>query len=132
MQFEWTSELETGCPRIDGQHKQLIATLEEFQSACKRGVQGVELKEILDFLVGYTITHFADEEEFQLKYNYPDYERHKLLHDDFKVVASKLAERLMKEGASVDIVVEIHFTIGKWLVCHIKEEDRKIALHASA
>jgi len=121
MQFEWTSELETGNPRIDDQHKQLIATLEEFQSACKRGVQGSELKEIMDFLVGYTINHFADQEKFQLQYNYPDYERHKLLHNDFKVVVSELAERLMREGASVDIVVEIHFTIGKWLVCHIKE-----------
>jgi len=132
MHFEWTGELETGCPNIDGQHKQLIASLEEFQSACKRGVQDFELKKILDFLVNYTIKHFADEEAFQVRHNYPDYERHKLLHDNFKIVASELAERLMREGASADMVVEIHFTIGKWLVCHIKDEDRKIALHARA
>ena len=130
MQYEWSSELESGCPSIDSQHKQLFASLQELLSACQRGEQASELKKTLDFLVDYSIKHFADEEEFQIKHNYPDYERHKRLHDDFKAVASDLVARVTEEGASPKLVAEAHFTVGKWLVSHIKGEDLKIALHA--
>jgi hemerythrin len=130
MQYEWSGDLETGYPGIDEQHKQLVMALNDLLSACGHGGHRAELKKTLDFLVAYTIKHFTDEEAFQLQHNYPDYERHKLLHDNFKVVASELAERLMQEGATIALIAEVHSTIGDWLVNHIKGEDLRIALHA--
>ena len=130
MPFEWTSDLETGYPSIDEQHKQLFASLNDLLSACRHGGHRAELKKTLDFLVAYTLQHFADEEEFQRTHNYPDYERHKLLHDNFKLVAADLAERLIREGPTVALVAEAHSTVGDWLVSHIKGEDLMFALHA--
>jgi hemerythrin len=130
MQYEWSSELEIGCPNIDDQHKQLIVALNDLLAACEHGGHRSELKSTVDFLVAYTVKHFADEEEFQIKHNYPDYERHKQLHDEFKAVASDLAGQLMQEGATIALVAKVHSTIGDWLVNHIKGEDRKVAAHA--
>ena len=130
MQYEWSSDLETGYQSIDEQHKQLVTALNDLLWACEHGGHRAELKTTVDFLVTYTIKHFADEEEFQRKHNYPGYERHKLLHDKFKVVASELAERLLRDGATIGLIAEVRSAVGDWLVSHIKGEDIKIALHA--
>ena len=130
MQYEWVNDLETGYQGIDEQHRQLVSALNDLLFACQHGGHRAELKKILDFLIAYTIKHFADEEEFQLKHNYPGYERHKLLHEEFKVVASELAERLIQEGATIALIAKVHSVIGEWLVSHIKGEDLKITAHA--
>ena len=131
VQYEWSSELETGCQSIDEQHKQLVTALNDLLWACEHGGRRAELQSTVDFLVAYTIKHFADEEAFQLKHNYPDYNRHKQLHEDFKLVASELAERLLQDGATIGLIAEVRSTLGDWLVNHIKGEDRKIGLHVS-
>jgi hemerythrin len=132
MPFEWSNDLEIGDPIIDGQHKQLVETVNDLMHACKHGNHRDELKKTLNFLVDYTVKHFADEEAFQLKHNYPDYEQHKQLHDAFKVTASEMAARLLQEGASVALVAEAHGVIGKWLFNHIRKEDLRIAEHIQA
>jgi hemerythrin len=53
-----------------------------------------------------------------------------MLHDQFKVVASELAERLVQEGPSIALIAEVRSAAGDWLVNHIKGEDLKIAAHA--
>jgi len=130
MQYEWSSALETGYLGIDEQHKQLVASLNDLLLACKHGTHRAELQKTMNFLVNYTVKHFTDEEAFQLEHNYPEYERHKQLHEDFKVTASELAERLVREGGSIAMLSELHTVIGGWLVSHIQGEDMKVALHA--
>ena len=130
QQYVWTQELETGYQNIDAQHKQLVVALNALLFACQHGQHRAELKTVLDFLVAYTVKHFTDEEEFQRQHHYPEYERHKMLHDQFKVVASELAERLVQEGPSVALIAEVRSAMGDWLVGHIKGEDLKIAVHA--
>ena len=130
MQYEWSSELETGFPAIDDEHKQLVSALNELLIACGSGGHKAELKKTVDFLVAYTVKHFAHEEAFQLHCKYPGYERHKQLHEDFKVVATDLAGRLLEEGATIALIAEVRSTVGDWLVNHIKGEDLKIGLHA--
>ena len=129
-QYEWSSDLETGYLNIDEQHKQLVASLNDLLFACKHGTHRAELQKTVNFLVEYTVKHFIDEEAFQLAHNYPEYERHKQLHEDFKVMASGLAERLVREGGSIAMLSEVHAVIGGWLVSHIQGEDKKVALHA--
>ena len=130
MQYEWSSALETGYPEIDEEHKQLVSTLNDLLIACGCGGHRSELKKTLDFLVSYTVKHFADEESFQLRYKYPDYERHKQLHENFKAVATDLARRLLEEGATISLLAEVQSSLGDWLVNHIKGEDLNIGLHA--
>jgi len=129
MDYEWSSDLETGYKNIDEQHKQLFESMNDMLRACRRGAHRDEVVKIADFLVNYTMQHFADEEELQLKHHYPAYTQHKRLHNNFRAVVSGLAGRLAQEGPTLDLITEVYFTIGRWLDSHIKGEDLKIALH---
>jgi len=128
--YEWSSELETGFPAIDDEHKQLVSALNDLLIACDSGGHKTELKKTVNFLVAYTVKHFADEEAFQLQCKYPDYERHKQLHENFKLVATDLAGRLLEEGPTIALIAEVKSTVGDWLIKHIKGEDLKIGIHA--
>jgi hemerythrin len=129
MPYEWDQSLETGDERIDKQHKQLVAAVNDLLAACRTGAAQEELLRTLDFLTGYTIKHFSDEEKLQQQYNYPDYLNHKRYHDDFKVVATQLVARAVQEGPSQDLAHEVQHCIGDWLVNHIKGDDFKLAAY---
>ena len=83
----------------------------------------------IDFLASYKVQHFHDEEELQKQSNYPDYLRHRQIHEDFKVVAANLAERLSTEGPTVALVAEVYSSLGDWLLNHIKGDDFKMAAY---
>jgi hemerythrin-like metal-binding domain len=123
MKYEWDSSLETGYEKIDSQHKKLIEALNNLLDACRSGGSKFELEKTIDFLLTYTVDHFQDEENLQKQYGYPDYLRHRQIHENFKPVAVNLAERLQNEGSTVALLAEVHSSIGNWIVNHIKGED---------
>jgi hemerythrin len=127
--YQWDSSLETGHEKIDNQHKQLIAALNSIIDASRNGKGSEEIFKTLDFLTGYTIMHFTDEEKLQEKYDYPDYLVHKRYHNDFKVTVGKLTERLREEGPTEDMVNTVTSAVGDWLLNHIKGDDFRMATY---
>jgi hemerythrin len=132
MAYKWDSSLETGHEMIDNQHKQLVAALNKLLEACRSGQGQTELAKTLDFMSGYTIKHFSDEEKLQVKYQYPDYLVHKRYHDDFKVVVKNLAEELIREGPTDELIAKVNTSIGDWLLNHIKGDDFRMAAFVKA
>lgn len=129
MAYQWDSTLETGHELIDNQHKQLVAMVNGLLDAARDGKGHQEIMKTMDFLTGYTIKHFMDEEKIQVKYAYPDYLIHKRYHDEFKVVVRDLSRRLIREGPTEDLVNEVTFRIGDWLLNHIKGDDFRMAAY---
>jgi hemerythrin len=129
MPYLWNSSLETGHELIDNQHKQLVATVNNLLDACRNGQGAAKVAATMDFLTGYTIKHFSDEEKLQRQYDYPDYLTHKRLHDTFKAVVEDLTKRLIREGPTEEIVEELSASIGDWLVNHIKGDDFRLAAY---
>jgi len=127
MAIAWSKELEIGNETIDMQHKKLIEKFNVLMSACADGRGRDELESSLDFLCEYTVQHFSDEEALQRKINYPEYEKHKQLHDDFKVRVTNLVDQFKQEGPSSAIVIRLSTDVGEWLIKHIKREDAKFA-----
>jgi hemerythrin len=132
MAYVWNSSLETGYELIDNQHKQLVAAVNKLLDACRNGQAAEEVAATMDFLTGYTIKHFSDEEKLQKQYDYPDYLTHKRLHDDFKVVVGDLTKRLINQGPTEEIIDEVRTSIGDWLVNHIKGDDFRLATYIKA
>jgi hemerythrin len=132
MAYKWDSSLETGYDLIDNQHKQLVSALNKLLEACREGHGKEELAKTLDFMTGYTIKHFADEEKLQIKYQYPDYLTHKQYHDDFKITVKDLAEQLIQEGPTDELVGMVNTSIGDWLLNHIKGDDFRMAAYVKA
>ncbi len=126
MMFKWTNDLEIGDEKIDSQHRQLFDFLNDLIDACSRGSDTQTLDKTLDFLVNYTVLHFKDEEEIQLAYSYPDYERHKQQHEDFKLTVGELVQRFNESGSSSELSRDACKIVATWFLRHIREEDKKI------
>jgi hemerythrin len=132
MAYQWDSSLETGYALVDNQHKQLIAAVNNMIDASKNNKGDQAVMETVDFLTGYTIKHFADEEKLQKQFNYPDYLMHKRIHDDFKNTVGGYTARLIKEGPTQALINEVSDAIGAWLLNHIKGDDFRMAAFVKA
>ncbi len=80
MEVKWEDRFSTGSHIIDNQHKRLIQNINNLSKAIDQGRPGLEVRKVLEYLEGYTVSHFKKEEEFMLKYNYPEYTFHKKEH----------------------------------------------------
>ena len=125
----WSPDLETGNEAIDSQHKELFKLTSDLVEACENNKGQEVLGDTLNFLASYTVKHFADEEMLQAVNNYPDYENHKKLHENFKAKVVELIDQYQKDSKSVDLRTQINTTIVRWLLTHIKKEDFRIAEH---
>jgi len=132
MAYKWDSSLESGYEKVDNQHKQLVAALNNLMEASSSGKGDKAVMETLDFLTGYAVKHFADEEKLQVDHNYPDYLMHKRLHDEFKGVVVDLVQRVIKEGPTAELIQVVSSTIGAWLLNHIKGDDFRMAAFVKA
>jgi hemerythrin len=129
MAYQWDNSLETGYEKIDNQHKQLIQALNSLIAASAGGKGQEEIFKTLDFLTGYTIKHFADEEKIQIDFDYPDYLVHKRYHDEFKVLVGSMTRQIRKEGPTEALVGKVTTIIGDWLLNHIKGDDFRMAAY---
>lgn len=127
--YQWGKSLEVGNQKIDEQHKQLIDALNDFLNARIEKKSTAELRKSLDFLNDYTIKHFYEEEQLQKKYQYPDYENHKKLHDGIKKIVREMQIQLIMKGPSDDLFEGVKVQVGDWLIAHIKSQDVKIGAH---
>lgn len=81
---------------------------------------------ILDFLSGYVLTHFADEETLQVQHGYPGYQAHSKLHQDFVKEVTALRSDLEKSGVTATGCSLVGMTLANWLVSHISTQDRLV------
>ena len=132
MPFLWNKDLETGNSVIDAQHYQLIQAINNLLEACGSGRPRSELDKALAFLTSYTSKHFADEEKLQLEHKYLDYQNHKKMHEQYRVVVRDLTDQLRANGPSIDLVGKVNNSIGNWLINHIKTQDVRVAAHIRA
>lgn len=125
----WNDKYSLGNEQVDRQHKKLFELVSGLVIACNDGSDTEKLQETLEFLGNYTVQHFYFEEELQLQYNYPEYESHKQLHEDFIKVVVELKERFKENGSSSELSNDVNRIVVRWLVNHIQREDKKIGKH---
>lgn len=127
--FTFDKSIETGNATIDGEHRQLIDAINRMLAACVQGGAALEAQNALEFLNQYVEKHFTHEELLQRQSAYPDYDRHKMLHDGYRQVVRSLTEEYRKTGPTPLMLNKLNNNIGGWLVNHIKREDRLLAEH---
>ena len=125
----WNDSYKLGNEQVDAQHKRLFELVSGLVSSCMDGSNTEKLNETLNFLVNYTVQHFNDEEALQIQYSYPEYIRHKQLHEDFKVTVGELVQRFMKSASSKELSSDVNKIVVRWLINHIQREDKKIGKH---
>lgn len=115
----WDSQLDTGVPVIDSQHRRIVDYINELQDAIAGDDRQI-VQEVLDDLVDYTVSHFAFEEHLQERARYPAFELHKKMHDEF---ASRIHVYRERFHAGEDIAGQLLSDLREWLVRHIQNED---------
>ncbi|WP_462382041.1 bacteriohemerythrin [Pseudomonas sp. Marseille-QA0892] len=116
----WEHDLDTGIDVIDQQHRRIIEMinwLEDVQS----GVSGHTTEDVVNELLDYTISHFAFEEALMEEAGYRFSRAHKRVHEVFIKRVEGLRSRF-KDGE--DITLELRETLGRWLISHIRNDDR--------
>jgi hemerythrin-like metal-binding protein len=74
---KWTDDLSVGVELFDNEHKELVRLVNDLNQLIFVGDRFSNEKALAG-LIEYTKTHFADEESIMVKYNYPDYKKHKM------------------------------------------------------
>ena len=131
--MEFSSELETGLPVIDEQHKEYVKRLNAFMYKCEKGVDFEEIVASLEFFQIYACEHF-DSEEFLMKENhYPAYHEQKAFHEYFCTQLDGLTRLIKGEGGFCEENLNVLRTLTiEWFTNHIQQHDSKIAAYINA
>jgi len=121
--IQWKDAYSVKIEEIDEQHKKLIKLITQLADAMSVGKGRDVLGRVLTELVNYTVYHFQTEERFFRQYDYPEYEKHKQIHDALTEKAKELKTEF-EQGNKLISVNVMHF-LSDWLNTHILEEDKK-------
>lgn len=121
--IKWNSNYSVNISEVDEQHKKLIGLVNDMYDAMSVGKGREVLGPVLTELVNYTVYHFATEERLFQQYGYPDYERHKKIHDDLTARTKKLKETF--DTGNKTITIDVMLFLSDWLNVHILNEDKK-------
>lgn len=131
----WKEKYKIGVAKIDEQHEELFRRVSDFIRSVQAKGQWEEklgkVKETLNFMKDYVVTHFRDEEIYQQKIGFPGYKKHKEIHDNFKAEVGDYAQKFQQEGYSEELVQEFGGKLMAWLIYHVAGIDQKIGAYAA-
>lgn len=128
--FQWKEEYSVDHSEIDTQHKRLFQLAGELQAAMLAGKGNAALSKTLTNLIAYTKHHFECEERLMKSHHYPEFVKHKALHDDL----TKRVVEFQKGFAAgrTALTIDLFQFLKDWLTHHIGETDRKVAVYLKA
>ena len=126
----WTPALSVGVEVIDDQHKIWFDKAEKLFEAGRNKESQKYIGELLEFLDSYTRKHFADEESYMLKINYPEYEEQKKAHNAFIAQLAELRDNYNSSGGNIVVIIRANKMVIEWLTKHISNMDKKIGIYA--
>lgn len=130
-EFEWKDEYNIGVDIIDNAHRQLFRIVSRvINNFSDKDFEKNKMTcvEALKYLKSYTVKHFAEEEEYQLKINHPGYSVHKKIHDNMReVVVPALEKDVVSKNYSKESLENFAGVCAGWLTAHVMIEDRAIA-----
>lgn len=121
--FALTKDMETGVAKIDEQHRELINRINAVVTMGSQAFSKEETEKTLNLLGEYVVKHFTDEEELQRQCNYPKYEMHKALHQDFVNEFLQMKKEFAEKGNTSKFTVYLTQTVTSWVIKHIKGSD---------
>ena len=121
-EVEWQEAYSVGSTLIDNQHKGLVEMTNMLFQGCERHDEVLSFMSTIQKAVNYAKTHFATEEKFMQKTNYPDYAVHKAQHESFVAEVLKQVKNF-EEGSCAPI--DFALFLKNWLLNHIAVSDKK-------
>lgn len=121
LPIEWSPSLSVGIESIDGQHRVLVAYINQLSDAIARGQSAGVLGQVLAGLDGYTRIHFRHEERLFAMYGWDEGPEHAEGHRAFERQLEEFRRRFAAGDAALAPEV-LRFLI-QWLTEHILLDD---------
>ena len=121
-EVKWQDAFSVGSELIDNQHKGLVDMTNSLFQSCERHDEMLSFMRTIQKAVNYAKTHFATEEKFMQKTNYPEYALHKSQHDSFVAEVLKQVKKF-EENACTPL--DFALFLKEWLLNHIAVSDKK-------
>lgn len=128
--MEWNDRYALGIEEIDHQHMALFRAVNRIVNIVENGDLSRDQRacaEALTYLKNYTFTHFQTEEAYQQSINYPQFEAHKKIHENFRALILDYEKSFEAKPLSRDEVLDFVNMLTEWLVNHITYQDQLIA-----
>lgn len=123
--MEWNDSLKVGHSMIDRDHQRLVGLINKLGDAMSSG-QGKEVcGAVLDELIDYTRTHFANEERLMAAHGYGNSAAHRAEHA--KLIDDVQAFRIKYASGTATLSVFLLRFLMEWLTHHILQSDKKLA-----
>ena len=119
--IDWSRVPRTGIAIIDGQHRNLVLTVNELDAAVAEGRGGEPLREILSNLRLYAQYHFSTEEQLLSRHGWPGLAEHKQHHARFAEALDEFDFEALLDAP--DAAADLLFFLRDWLVNHLGRED---------
>jgi len=132
-EIKWNDQFNLGVEVIDKAHRKLFSIVNKLIVLSEDSVkQRYACQEGIKYFKGYTLRHFAEEEEYMRKIAYRKYDKHKQIHDNMRdIVIPSLEKEMEEENYSEESVQHFMGVCIGWLNAHIMVEDLAIANKSS-
>lgn len=121
--YDWTDDLSVGHHGIDDQHKRIIELINRYHDTLEQRAPRSALVADFKAIAEYAIRHFRDEEAEMERCQYPQRERHRLIHKQLLNRVGTLGQQLVNGDAGIE--AQIQFFLKSWLTAHIKGIDQQ-------
>ncbi len=121
--IEWRDEYSVHITHLDAEHRELFAHINSLYSIFEKKASKQELDAGLAIMMDYTREHFASEESFLRKYDYPEMALQEREHGSLLGELQKCREEI----ASGNRLADTDFVdfLKNWMLKHFLVEDRK-------
>ena len=111
---------------LDEEHKKIIDTINALTVAKQHNYTLDKVAEIINDIITYKKKHFKSEDDYMIKFNYPEYQSHKEEHDKFLERITFYHNRLILNDYIVENnIIDILKYFKQWIIDHIQTEDKK-------
>lgn len=118
---QWNSNYLLGIQQIDEHHRHLFDLLNKTYDMFIAGESKQRLSHLLDELIDYATYHFSAEEVLMKNNNYPLYEQHHELHQNFCQRVLEIQGDYTK--GRTDLSLEVLSFLKNWITDHILVKD---------
>lgn len=129
MALQWDESMVLGIAEIDAQHQAIVEHFSRLSEAAQAGAGKELLEELTQFLVAYAGEHFATEDQLMVKWLYPKIEEHRAEHKCFTLDAESFRDKVEAGGASRELAITITGKLIRWIIQHIKKDDREMVTY---
>lgn len=125
--IDWSEDFSVNVKELDAHHKTLVEKINMLHQSLLDNSERETQREIIDGMIEYANVHFAAEERYMLRLNYPGFQKHLAEHSTFTAMAHDLQKRV--NLSDFVLTLDLLSFLKSWLQNHILVMDKEYSRH---